>query len=304
MKLLTYHYHGANAVGVMSADLRLIYPLSGLGFSYDSMQALIECGTKEELAQIASAAKKGCAAPIPYGAVDKRSPIPMLRRDMICIGYNFRSHAEEIARLRGEAVETASISYPIYFVKRTLFATPDGGEIPYFPGYATDLDCGVEVAVVIGKDALNVAKEQVNNYIFGYTITNDICDTRINKAYTQPFLGKSLDGYMPVGPWIVTPDEFEESPVFDLKLSVNGSVRQQGSTRDLVFDIPYIISELTRNMTLKAGTMISTGSPANLDAGDPDKLRLRPGNTIVCEIGGIGALRNTIAEKPWGGIER
>ena len=295
MKLLTFALDGAEQVGVLSADGAKVLPLQALGFPWESMQSLIEEADPQALAALRAAV---AAAPVdmgyPYDRVEKRAPIPWLRRDMICIGYNFKSHAQEIAALRGESAQSAEISYPIYFSKRTACATGDGDPIPYVPGYAENLDCGVEVAVVIGKDALNVPMEQVGEYIFGYTIANDICDTRLNKIYTQPFLGKSIDGYMPVGPWIVTADEFPPNPIFSLELSVNGQVRQAGTTESLVFSIPYIVSELTKNMTLKAGTMISTGSPANRDAGDPEKLKLWPGDVIVCTIDGIGTLANVV----------
>ena len=123
-----------------------------------------------------------------------------------------------------------------------------------------------------------------------------MCDTRLNKVYTQPFLGKSMDGYMPVGPWIVTADEFPKDPEFHLRLWVNDNLRQEGTTASLVFSIPYIVSQLSRNMTLKAGTMISTGSPANRDAGNPEKLKIYPGDVIRCEIDGIGSISNPVVE--------
>ena len=167
---------------------------------------------------------------------------------------------------RGKGIHFSVHGRPLY-----LYAP-----IPFVPGYAENLDCGVEVAAVIGRDALNITPEEAGDYIFGYTIANDVCDTRLNKAYTQPFLGKSVDGYMPTGPWIVTADEFAREPYFDLRLTVNGTLRQTGNTRDLVFGIPFIVSQLSRNMTLKAGTMISTGSPANLDAGHPDNMAAGP----------------------------
>ena len=174
--------------------------------------------------------------------------------------------------------------------------TGDGDDIPWIPGYATDLDVGVEVCPIIGWDAKNVSRDQVPDVLLGYTVCNDVCDTTLNKIYTQPFLGKSVDGYFPVGPWIVTVDEFEREPLFSLELSVNGKTRQEGSTEDLVFDIPYIVSECSQDMTLKAGTMIATGSPANKDAGHPDLLRLYPGDVIQCRISGIGTLTNTVRE--------
>lgn len=297
MKLLTFAIDGIEQVGVMNRSLTRVIPLWDLGFEWKTMQELLETARDEELNLLrwrVQQIRPGDG--IPYDAVEKRAPIPEMRRDMICIGYNFRNHAQEIAKLRGESAKSAEISYPIYFSKRTARATGDGEAIPYVRGYAENLDCGVEVAVVIGRDALNITPEQVPHYIFGYTIANDMCDTRLNKVYTQPFLGKSIDGYMPVGPWIVTADEFVNTSEFHLKLSVNGKCRQEGYTSSLVFDIPYIVSELTTNMTLKAGTMISTGSPANFDAGNPEKLKLLPGDVICCEIEGIGTLTNPIQE--------
>ena len=297
MKLLTFVWNGIEQVGVMNRDLTRVIPVRDFGFSWASMQELLENAGKADLEKLKLLAVQAeDAAGIPYADVQKRAPIPEMRRDMICIGYNFKNHAQEIAKLRGESAKSAEISYPIYFSKRTARATGDGDAIPYVPGYAENLDCGVEVAVVIGRDALNITPEQTKDYIFGYTIANDMCDTRLNKVYTQPFLGKSIDGYMPVGPWIVTADEFPVDPEFHLKLSVNGNCRQEGSTTSLVFSIPYIVSELTTNMTLKAGTMISTGSPANFDAGNPEKLKLWPGDVIRCEIDGIGSLTNIVQE--------
>lgn len=294
MKLLTFAQNGIEQVGVLSRDMTRVIPISAMGFPWNSMQELLENATKEDLK--AMDAKLDAATPyaIAYDQVEKRAPIPEMRYDMICIGYNFRNHAQEIAKLRGESAASAEVSYPIYFSKRTARATGDGDPIPYVEGYAENLDCGVEVAVVIGRDAWNISPEETTDYIFGYTIANDMCDTRLNKVYTQPFLGKSIDGYMPVGPWIVTADEFPRDPQFHLRLSVNGKCRQEGSTRDLVFNIPYIVSELTTNMTLRPGTMISTGSPANFDAGHPEKLKLFPGDIIQCQIEGIGTLTNTV----------
>lgn len=295
MKILTFAQGDAERAGVLSPDGTRILPLDGLGFPWRTVRELLENASPadlEELRRRAAAENAG----IPFDQAEKRAPVPE-PRDMICIGYNFQNHAQEIARLRGESAQSAQVSYPIYFSKRTARATGDGDAVPYVPGYAENLDCGVEVAAVIGRDALNVPPEEAGAYIFGYTIANDICDTRLNKVYTQPFLGKSIDGYMPVGPWIVTADEFPPDPVFHLRLSVNGKLRQEGSTEDLVFSIPYIVSELSRNMTLKAGTMISTGSPANLDAGCPEKLRLVPGDVITCEIEGIGTLTNVVRER-------
>lgn len=295
MKLLTYRYQGIEAVGIL-LDADRILPVKSLGYDFPDMQTLIENTGRQALKEMSRRAGDWKGETIPRSRTEPCPPIPMLKRDMICIGYNFKNHAEEIAKLRGESIESAKVSYPIYFSKRILYATGDRGAVPYFPTYAHNLDCGVEVCAVIGREAKNILPEETDDYIFGYTIANDMTDTRLNKAYTQPFLGKSVDGYMPVGPWIVTADEFPPHPTFEMELTVNGKLRQSGNTRDLVFSIPYIVSELSTDMTLKPGTMIETGSPANLDAGNPEKLLLRPGDEMVCRIGGIGTLTNPIVE--------
>ena len=296
MKLLTYRQNGADQVGILAPEQQSVIPLAALGLSVASMQQLIEESTPDSLRQLAEKARGWSGNAIPLSQTEKRPPVPLFRRDMICIGYNFKNHAQEIAQLRGESAKSAEVAEPIYFSKRTAYATGDGDPIPYVPGYAENLDCGVEAAVVIGKDALNISPEEAGDYIFGYTVANDMCDTRLNKVYTQPFLGKSMDGYMPVGPWIVTADEFPKDPEFHLRLWVNDNLRQEGTTASLVFSIPYIVSQLSRNMTLKAGTMISTGSPANRDAGNPEKLKIYPGDVIRCEIDGIGSISNPVVE--------
>lgn len=296
MKILNFEYEGNQQLGVLSEDGKNVYSFSQLGLKWKNLQDLCDDKDDKKLKKIGTSLRSAQTTGTALEMVRILSPMPAVRRDIICIGYNFKNHAQEIAKLRGEAVATAEISYPIYFSKRNAMTTGPYDDIPYVKGYAENLDVGVEVCPIIGKDALNVSKEQVSEYILGYTIANDICDTRLNKVYTQPFLGKSMDGYIPIGPWVVTADEFEDNPMFEMKMTVNGKIRQAGNTSDLVFDIPYIISELSKNMTLKAGTIIATGSPANIDAGNPEKLLLFPGDIITCEIQGIGTLTNTVRE--------
>lgn len=297
MKILYYEIDDLHQAGVLSVDGDTVYSFKQLGLPWNNIQELCNDKDINKLKKIKSRVEEVSINGVSLSNIKILSPIPEVRRGIICIGFNFKNHAQEVAVLRGESKDTANIAHPIYFSKRNATTTGPGDDVPYVKGYAENLDVGVEVCVIIGQDALNVPREKVKDYILGYTIANDICDTRINKVYTQPFLGKSIDGYIPIGPWIVTTDEFEENPLFDLKLTVNKEVRQEGNTRDLVFDIPYIVSELSTNMTLKAGTIIATGSPANIDAGNPKKLMLLPGDVITCEISQIGTLTNIVKEK-------
>lgn len=298
MKLATFRYRDREQVGVLTPDSQSLVPVQQLGFVFESMQQLIEQASPQQLNELASAALQAGSAAIPFSDVTLLSPIPAPRHGNICIGFNFSSHAQEITRQRGEQAAQATISYPIYFTKRVYRATGDGDPIPYLPGLADKLDCGVEVAVIIGSDMLNVPQSRVMDHVFGYMIANDVCDTRLNHIYTQPFLGKSVDGYMPFGPWITTADEFSQDEVFHLKLSVNGTVIQDSITDHLVFSIRYILSELSQDMTLKAGTVISTGSPANSEAWQQAGRGYLPGDVVTCEVEGLGSLTNIVTTIP------
>ena len=156
------------------------------------------------------------------------------------------------------------------------------------------LDYEVELAVIIGKDAKNVRREDAYNYVFGYTILNDVSARNLQTRHKQWYFGKSLDGFTPIGPCIVTADEFENPPVLAIKSYVNGELRQNSSTELLLFDIAHIISELSQGMTLKAGTIIATGTPAGVGMGFEPPNFLKSGDTVTCEIEKIGTLTNRI----------
>ena len=296
MKLLSYKYNDIEQVGVISSDENYVYPIKSLGYDFNSMQELIDNISHNDLMKMTNQVKRGINKALPFDKIEILSPLP-IARDIICIGFNFENHAKAVTRLRGEEISKAKIDNPIYFSKRIYNPTPDGGSIPYIPGYADNLDFGVELAVIIAEDILNISQEHALDYVFGYTIANDVCDTRINKIYTQPFLGKSLDGYLPLGPWIVTADEFKKDEIFQLRLSINGELVQYGTTEQLTFSIPYMISELSRNMTLKAGTIILTGSPANREPSILSNRKIKPGDIVTCEIKGIGCLSNKVEER-------
>ena len=209
------------------------------------------------------------------------------------MGINYAAHAEESARYKKEAFG-GERPYPIYFSKRVHEAVADGGIIPAYENLVDSLDYEVELAVIIGKDAKNVRREDAYNYVFGYTILNDVSARNLQTRHKQWYFGKSLDGFTPIGPCIVTADEFENPPVLAIKSYVNGELRQNSSTELLLFDIAHIISELSQGMTLKAGTIIATGTPAGVGMGFEPPNFLKSGDTVTCEIEKIGTLTNRI----------
>ena len=293
MKLLTYKYHGKEVLGILTSDGKQVLPLEELGFSFSSMNDLIDQCSEEQMTQIKLAAENTSIPSVPYDSVTKCAPIPVPKQDIICLGINYAAHAEESARYKKEAFER-NREYAVYFSKRVNEAVADGSPVLSHSDLRERLDYEAELAVIIGKDAEKVSAENAFDYVFGYTILNDISAREIQTRHKQWYFGKSMDGFCPIGPWIVTKDEFENPPVLDIKSYVNGELRQNSTTGLLIFSIAHVIEELSHGMKLKAGTIISMGTPAGVGMGfDPPKF-LKPGDVVTCEIEGIGRLTNPI----------
>lgn len=291
MKLITYLDGGAEQVGVLSPDTALVYPVHALGFSYKTMLDLIAKASPLDLARLASGAASSPSG-VPIERIQLTAPIPRPKHDLVCVGKNYKEHAAETARFTGG--KDAESSRPVFFSKRVTAPLGDGADIPAHTDITDQLDYETELAVVIGKTCSHVAPERVFEYIFGYTIVNDVSARNVQFAHEQYYFGKSLDGFAPMGPWIVTADEFATPPELAVRTRVNGELRQNDNTRNFLFSIPVLISTLSAGMTLEPGDVLVTGTPAGVGMGsDPPKF-LRVGDTIECEVEGIGVLRNTV----------
>ncbi len=282
MKLITYIHDGAERVGVLTADGAAVRPLP-----FDSMQALIEAG-RGALDEAVQAAND----PVPLAGVTVLAPIPRPRQDVICLGINYAAHAVEADRydkaLAKERPET------IYFSKRVTEAPGPDGFIDSHPGLVQRLDYEAELAVVIGRTAKDVPAERAADYIFGYTVLNDVSARVLQTAHKQWYFGKSLDGFTPMGPCILTADEVAFPPALAISCRVNGELRQRSNTNCLITGVADIIAELSAGMTLLPGTIIATGTPSGVGMGfDPPRF-LKPGDVVECEIEKIGVLRNTV----------
>ena len=220
--------------------------------------------------------------------------IPEPKQDIICLGLNYRDHAEEATR--ADAVFDVQRGDAVYFAKRLQRAVAPGGTIDGHFDICDSLDYEVELGVVLGKDAKNVKAADAAEYIFGYTIINDVSARNLQTRHKQWYFGKSLDDFTPIGPCIVSAEKLGAMPELDIRCYVNGELRQNSNTRMMIFDIPYIIEELSTGMTLKAGTVIATGTPSGVALGMEPTVReyLKSGDVIRCEIEGIGVLENTI----------
>ena len=221
------------------------------------------------------------------------APIVHPRQDVVCLGINYDAHAQEAGRFSDEAFG-GERPYTIYFSKRVSRATATKELVPSYKGLVDSLDYECELGVVLGKDCTGVTKEEAKQYIFGYTIINDISARNLQTRHKQWYLGKSLDGFTPMGPCIVTADEIGDEQSLDISCTVNGELRQSSNTKYMIQTVCGAISELSQGMTLQAGTIIATGTPAGVGMGMQPPQFLQTGDVVECRIAKIGVLTNTI----------
>lgn len=283
MKLISFLHGGQECVGVLSGDESAVRPLP-----FTDMNTLIEAPR----AQL-SAALDAAGEALPLSAVELLAPIPRPRQDVICLGINYLAHAEESTHYDAGAFGGERPA-PIYFSKRVNEAVAPGGYIESHPQLVQRLDYEAELAVVIGKAARNVSAADAPEYIFGYTVLNDVSARDVQTAHKQWYFGKGLDGFTPMGPCILTADEVSFPPALAISSRVNGELRQNAFTDQLITPIAEIIAELSSGMTLLPGAVIATGTPAGVGMGfDPPRF-LKPGDVVECTISRIGTLRNPV----------
>lgn len=292
MKLATVLYQGKEQPAVLLADAS--YALfSDLGVAATSLMELVRSASAADMDTLrkASAGTNG----IPASDVALLAPLPRLNQDMICLGINYMEHAVESARFIN-AEFNGKREDAVYFAKRIHRCTDPEAPIPAHADITSQLDYEAELAAVIGKDAKDVSAVDAASYVFGYTIINDVSAREIQNRHKQWYFGKSLDGSTPMGPYLVTADEFAFPPKLDICSRVNGELRQNSNTEKQIFKIDYVIEELSRGMTLEAGSVIATGTPSGVGMGFVPPKFLKEGDVVECEIEGIGVLRNPIGK--------
>ena len=226
--------------------------------------------------------------------VKLEAPIPHPPRNVFCVGRNYIDHVAEGARAMG--LQSALPKVPQFFTKATHAVIGTEAAVRLDPKVSPKLDYEVELGVVIGKTARDIAPDAVFDHIFGYTIVNDVSARDLQRMHDQWFKGKSLDTCCPMGPCIVTPDEIGDPSDLELSMTINGEERQRARVSQMIFDIKRIVSDLSAGMTLEAGDVIATGTPSGVGfAMEPPKF-LKDGDVMVCTISKIGSLRNTVVE--------
>lgn len=223
-------------------------------------------------------------------AVQLLAPLREPRGNVIAMGRNYQKHAAETAKIEGREP-----SPPTIFTKAITSLTEPFADIAIDPSISDKIDWEVELALVIGKSGANVDRSQARGHVFGYTVLNDVTARDIQSGWGgQYFKGKSLDRSCPTGPWIVTADELTNPQSLDLRLRVNGALKQDGNTRDMIYGVDAIIEWVSKGMTLLPGSIIATGTPDGVGFARTPPEYLQPGEVMETEVEGIGVLRNRI----------
>lgn len=292
MLLVTYEKAGQCRLGVLDRETQTVIPLEQTGRNVpNDMIALIRAG-EEAMTVCRKALQAGSMNRLSLNEICLRAPIGRPPRNIICIGKNYRAHAHEIKTL---PTGTADVpDQPIVFTKATTTVIGPKEPIPSYLDPTGTTDYEGELGVVIGRGGRQITRAKAMSHVFGYTILNDVTSRALQKRHGQWFLGKSLDGFCPMGPAILTADEVAKVGNLCVQTHVNGELRQQGCVSELIFDIPTLIETLSSVMTLQAGDIIATGTPAGVGAGFTPPRYLKAGDVVSVSIAPIGVLDNPV----------
>jgi len=293
MRLVTFSDDKGTRVGVHDPASNSIVDLSAGTRLPQDMNGFIALG-KNGLSRARRAIKSG-EGRIPFDSVKIHAPIPRPAKDILCVGKNYHDHAAEFHASGVDASGKEAIpEVPIIFTKWPNSVIGPGEPIPSGNDYTNTTDYEGELTVVIGEGGRNITKKDAYRHVYGYTIVNDVSARTIQNRHRQWFLGKSLDGYCPMGPCIVTSDDVKDVTQLQLVTKVNGELRQSAYVTQLIFDIPTLIETISRLMTLEPGDLIATGTCAGVGIGFNPPKYLQPGDRVAVTIEPIGTLENPV----------
>jgi 2-keto-4-pentenoate hydratase/2-oxohepta-3-ene-1,7-dioic acid hydratase in catechol pathway len=260
-----------------------------------TLLALIQAGPDAWQRAARTAAVAGDRHTHPLSSIRWHAPIPRPAKNVFCLGANYLAHAKESAQARGREMKIPTV--PVIFTKASTAVSGPFDEVAVDRAATQQVDWEVELGVVIGRSGRNIAKADALSHVFGYTVINDLSARDLQQQHLQWFKGKSLDGFCPMGPMIVTADEFGDPQNKRLQLRVNGTTKQDGSTANMIFQVDAIIEWLSKGLTLEAGDVIATGTPEGVGMGRTPQEFLQSGDVVETEVEGIGVLRNKIVDR-------
>ena len=256
----------------------------------DAVRRLVESG-----GTAATWASKTDTRRVPLADVTVMAPIGSPRRDIFCVGKNYYEHADEFHSSGFDSSgKEATPKAPIIFTKATTSIVGPGDVVRGSLDPTGTVDYEGELGLVIGTKAFQVSGERAYDHVFGYVVINDVTSRELQRKHNQWVIGKGIDTFCPMGPWLVTADEVGDVTALELTTTVNGEPRQKAKVADLIFDIPTLIETLTATMTLLPGDIIATGTPAGVGIGFKPPRYLVAGDEVSVSITGLGELTNTI----------
>jgi 2-keto-4-pentenoate hydratase/2-oxohepta-3-ene-1,7-dioic acid hydratase in catechol pathway len=293
MRIATFSHTGRERLGIVQDD-RVLDLSAADAKAPLSMLALIGGGAAalDAVRKAAVAAENDRKLWLPLSECRLLAPIPRPPKNVFCVGRNYKLHIEEGARARGVAPSYPKV--PEFFSKPPTAVVGHDAEVVVGQRVSKQFDYEVELAAVIGTTCRDVKKSDAHAVIFGYTVLNDFTARDLQRDHGQWFKGKGLDTTCPIGPWIVTADEFGAPRGHRITLRVNGETRQDSNTADMLFGIDDIIESLSTGLTLEAGDIICTGTPSGVGMGLEPQVWLKEGDVVESEVEGIGVLRNTV----------
>lgn len=288
MRLLTYERDGAPRAGLLLGERVIDIAGTSSGELPSDMLELIDAGPPalERARQLEHASQTHS---LPLADARLLAPIPKPRRNLVCVGLNYAEHAAESRVTQGIP------EHPVYFTKPPSTVIGPEAAIPWHGHVSTRIDWEVELVAVIGRRGRDIPEEHALEYVFGYTVGNDVTARDLQARHQQWYKGKGLDGFCPLGPWIVTSDELPDPQSMHLSLRVNGEEKQNAGTDDMVFSVAKLISVWSLGMTLEPGDLLMTGTPSGVGFARKPPEYLRPGDIVEAEIDAIGVLRNRVA---------
>jgi 2-keto-4-pentenoate hydratase/2-oxohepta-3-ene-1,7-dioic acid hydratase in catechol pathway len=294
MLLVTFTENDYTRIGVLDRATREVVDFTHAAPALPrEMLALIALG-EPALDQIRIVVASG-EHRLPQTQVKLLAPIPRPARNILCVGKNYRDHAREIQSTAIASADKDGIpEVPIVFTKwpSTVIGTHEAINSQRDPTRSADYEG--EFAVIIGKGGRDITHTEAMHHIYGYTIINDVTSRKLQKQHHQWFLGKSLDGFCPMGPAILTADEVEDVGALRLQTRVNGELRQNAALSDMIFNVPFLVETLSHVITLAPGDIISTGTPAGVGMVQKPPQYLKPGDVVAITIEPIGTLENPV----------
>jgi 2-keto-4-pentenoate hydratase/2-oxohepta-3-ene-1,7-dioic acid hydratase in catechol pathway len=291
MRLVTYAGNSDNTKTGLLINDRVV-PLEQLGISNDMNEIIKDF---QKVKKIISENKIENLKTLDLSDIKLHAPIPRPLRNIMCVGKNYHDHAQEFYGSGFDSSGKKAVAdFPVIFTKATTSVIATDENIILANDYTNTTDYEGELGLILSKGGKNIKPEDAYDYIFGYTIINDVSARNIQKQHEQWFIGKSPDTYCPMGPAIVTSDEIGDVTKLKLKTTVNGEVRQDSIVERLIFDIPTLLSTISKTMTLEVCDVIATGTPAGVGIGFEPPVYLKSGDQVEVSIDKLGVLRNTV----------